>query len=302
MITHNPLSRLPDTLIPICSNAVRLQFLHESCRSISQSNHAVLHRRGTYKHILCDDVNHMLFCDAPKVGSTYFKTLWLNYTRDVASPVSQVHKWNYLRRHGLRYLSSYNHSEIKTRLRTYFKFMMVRHPLVRLLSVYREKLESPNRYYRNRVGRFIENSIGGIPFNDTTGDDVTFVQFVEFFVRGYARKKDHHWKPVTDLCHPCEIHYDYIVRLETSYADYLQVFFKLKNAPDSKAYLLESMAAFKAGTDRERITKYYSQIPAEWINILRRIYRFDMNLFGYTWDDMLLTYGCQVKRNGSECC
>ena len=244
----------------------------------------------------------MLFCDAPKTGTSYFKRLWLNYTRDVTSYENQVHDKGFLSQHGLRYLGSYNETEIEIRLRTYFKFMKVRHPLVRVLSVYRDKLESANTFYHDRLGRTIQHVIGGVPFEETTGDNVTFEQFVKYLVLGNPHRYEHHMKPVTYLCYPCQIHYDYMVRLETSYADYLQVFEKLRSVRDSKQYLLESMLQVKAETDKQRVIDYYSRIPAALINSLQQKYYADMKLFGYTWDMTSLTYGCQVKRNGKECC
>jgi len=293
IITHNPSACLPDTLPSICSNSARLGFLYDSCPSYNETN-------IDYGHILCDDANHMLFCDAPKTGTSFFKRLWLNYTRDVAG--TQVHDKDFLNEHGLRYLHSYSEAEIEIRLRTYFKFLTVRHPLVRILSVYRNKLESPNKYYHEHLGRTIEHVIGGVPMEDTTGDYVTFKQFVTYLVGGSPHEYEHHMRPVTYLCYPCEIHYDFIVRLETSYADYLQVFYKLRNARDAKQYLLESMLYVKAETDKQRVIRYYSQLPAELINSLQEKYHADMTFFGYTWDNTSLTYGCELKRNGKECC
>ena len=244
----------------------------------------------------------MLFCDAPKTGTSYFKSLWLNYTRHVTGYKDQVHDKGFLNEHGLRYLRSYNDTEIEIRLRTYFKFMTIRHPLVRILSVYRDKLESQNSYYRARLGRAIEHAVGGVPYEETTGDNVSFEQFVTYLIRGSPHEYEHHMRPVTFLCYPCEIHYDYVVRLETSYADYLQVFYKLRNGRDAKQYVLESMLHVKAETDKQRVIDYYSHIPTELINTLQEKYQADMKLFGYTWNNTSLTYGCQAKRNGKECC
>ena len=243
----------------------------------------------------------MLFCDAPKTGSSFFKDLWLNYTRDVHTGDS-VHNRRFLRKHGLRYLSTYNDSEIQVRLRTHYKFMITRHPLVRLLSVYREKLERPNEHYRRVFGQFIEQRYEHVPANQSKGDHVTFEQFVHYIVEGNPFKSDYHWKPVTSLCHPCEIPYDYIVKLETSHVDYPYIFSKLKNIPDSKKGLLETVRTYKAATDLDRVKKYYQGVPVNYTNILETIYRLDFTLFGYTWAHTSLSYGCRVTTYGKECC
>ena len=254
-----------------------------------------------YTHILSDDKNRMLFCDSPKTGSSLFKTLWLNYTRDVDGG-RNIHKNNFLLKHGLRYLSTYSQSQIQTRLATYFKFLTARHPLVRVLSAYREKLEGPNEYYPRVLGRGIEQHYGHVPANQSKGDLVTFELFVHFLVKSNPVGYDHHWKPVTYLCHPCEIPYDYVVKLETSYVDYPHIFSKLKNITDSKRGLLESVASYKALTDFDRVKRYYTRVPAKHMAIIKRIYRLDLNLFGYKWNNTSLSYDCQIKTEGKECC
>ena len=47
-----------------------------------------------------------------------------------------------MHRHGLTRISKYSKSEIDHRLKTYFKFLVARHPLERLLSAYRAKFGS----------------------------------------------------------------------------------------------------------------------------------------------------------------
>ena len=48
-----------------------------------------------------------------------------------------------MHRHNLRRLSNYSKTEINRKLKTYFKFLVARHPLERLLSAYRSKFGTP---------------------------------------------------------------------------------------------------------------------------------------------------------------
>ncbi|KAI0233959.1 hypothetical protein LSAT2_015824 [Lamellibrachia satsuma] len=257
----------------VCSNSARLAFLHDACRSLNKDDkYKLTHMPDMYTHILSDDKNRMLFCDSPKTGSSLFKTLWLNYTRDVDGG-RDIHTKDFLLKHGLR-----------------------------VLSAYREKLEGPNEYYRRVLGRGIEQHYGHVPANQSKGHLVTFEQFVHFLVKSDPVLYDHHWKPVTYLCHPCEVPYDYVVKLETSYVDYPHIFSKLKNITDSKRGFLESVASYKALTDFDRVKRYYARVPATHMTIIERTYRLDLNLFGYKWNNTSLSYGCQIKTEGKECC
>jgi len=282
-----------------------MAYVQDACRSLSREDNYTLTRMSDrYGHILCDDQNRVLFCAPPKTGSSFFKRLWLKYTRNVTNEQMFVHEKTYLRKYNLRYLSTYSQSEQKTRLQTYFKFMLARHPMLRVLSTYREKLERNNTIYRQTVGRRIEKKYGrhdsALP---PKGDNVTFEQFVHYIVDNNPLTYEHHWKPVSFLCHPCEIRYDYIAKLETSNVDYLHIFSHVQTIPDSKRQLLKSTAEYKASTDNDRVRRYYGRIPANHIDSLERIYHLDLNLFGYTWNTTLLSYGCQVTaRDNDTCC
>ncbi|KAI0232138.1 Carbohydrate sulfotransferase 12 [Lamellibrachia satsuma] len=293
-----------DTNAAVCSNLARLTFLHNACRSLSKDDNHTLkilkYTPSMYSHILSDDENRMLFCDAPKTGSSFFKDLWLNYTRNVYGG-PDVHTIGFLKKHGLRYLSTYSQSEIQTRLKTYYKFMVARHPLVRLLSAYHEKLELPNKIYQRFVGRHIEQRYG-ITANQSKGANVTFEQFVHYLVDTNPVSYNHHWKPVTFLCHPCEIQYDYIVKLDTSYVDYIYILSQVKNITDSKRGLINSVTSYKALTGFDRVKKYYTRVPATHMDFIERTYHLDLDLFGYTWNKTSLSYGCRVKTEGKECC
>ena len=254
-----------------------------------------------YGHILVDDANQMLFCDAPKTGSTFFKKLWLNYTRGTSVDQRasiKIHDRTFLRRQNLRYLSTYNQNETQTRLETYFKFMIVRHPLVRVLSSYREKLEKPNRYYHTALGRRIERQYGNVSAGQAHGNTVTFKQMVHSIID--HGPYDHHWTPVSLLCNPCKIAYDYIVRLETSYLDYPYLFSKLENVPGSETGLPDSVTTYKEATDLDVVRKYYGTVSINVTNRLIQIYNTDFHLFGYTWDRTSQSYGPRLNADGEE--
>ena len=290
----------------MCSNSARLHFLQDACRSPNKSD---LQRSrpgkrivgGLYDYLLTDDKNQILFCVPPKAGSSTFRTIWLNYTRDVHGG-DDIHDVKFLRKHNLRFLNTYTKSEILTRLKTYFKFMIARHPLLRVLSAYRQKFELKNWYYHPHVGRFIEKKYGHVPDKQSKGDNVTFEQFVHFLYDTNPAQYDHHWRPISMLCNPCQISYDYIAKLETSYEDYPHIFAHLKNATASKRGVLEAMIKEKSVTDFELVNKYYSSIPAKHMAKFKTTYNIDVQLLGYTWNSTSMSRGCRIETEGKECC
>ena len=197
---------------------------------------------------------------------------------------------------------SYNTYEIQTRLKTYFKFMTARHPLLRVLSAYRDKLEWPNRYKHYGFGRIIAKKYGHIADNQSKRVNITFEQFVHFLIDSVPADYNHHFRPIAILCNPCHISYDYIAKLETSYEDYPYIFAQIKNLPDSKRSALEDMRKYKAVTDFGLVNEYYKSIPAEYMTIFKTIYNLDALLLGCTWNSTSMSRGCRIKTEGKECC
>ncbi len=119
-------------------------------------------------------------------------------------------------------LRSFNDSEVRHRLDRYTKFIFTRHPLERLLSAYRSKFQtlSPKTvYYRTHYGNLIARRFRGTRAIKTAPpapvDDVTFPELVRLVVeaRG-AGGIDQHWKPISSLCHPLAVAYDFVGRYE----------------------------------------------------------------------------------------
>ena len=96
----------------------------------------------------------------------------------------------------------------------YFKFMVVRHPFVRLVSAFRDKLERMTeynvRYHAKDAVRMTERR-----YNSTVADSPTFPEFADYLVRTPPNLMDKHWAPYSKLCLPCNISYDAILKLET---------------------------------------------------------------------------------------
>ena len=80
-----------------------------------------------FQRLLVDDVNKVLLCVDPKVGTTTWRTLLINNT--LPQPQQNIDAvYGDIAQHGLPYLNTFSNEEILKRLDQYFKVMVVRHP------------------------------------------------------------------------------------------------------------------------------------------------------------------------------
>ncbi len=188
--------------------------------------------------------------------------------------IERVHYASYLIHHGVRNLIMYSKQEAEYRLKHYFKFMAVRHPFDRLLSAWRDKRE----YLKNK------NTLISQP---THAQLTRFKQFLEKTVisRQWAVYSDH-WREYWKDCHPCQIRYDSIVRLETMERDVPLILSKLPD-PSGKPNILPQTnimspsSAFKRLRD---LATFYGTLDKDLMYKLLNRYKLDFKLFGYHWD------------------
>lgn len=110
--------------------------------------------------------------------------------------------------------------DVRERLQSYSKFVVVRHPLERLLSAYRNKFASTSadakmfkKYYAVRMMRFSRNGSADVP---ESGEGMTFAEFLAFLGSAPSPASfQEHWGLYVNLCHPCAIAYDFIGRYES---------------------------------------------------------------------------------------
>lgn len=100
-------------------------------------------------------------------------------------------------------------------MRNSFKFMFVRQPYKRLYSAYLDKLLGINTEY----WRFANENI--LPLvrntNSSCGHDVSFPEFVKYIIRSetIGENQERHFTTMTSHCHPCQMDYDFIGKIET---------------------------------------------------------------------------------------
>lgn len=162
------------------------------------------------------------------------------------------------------------------------KFLIVRHPLERLLSAYRDKLEHMRgrEYYYRRFGRRITLKYRQ-PGDNATRLEPTFAEFLRFIAK--EKHFDEHWAPYYRTCGPCGLRYDYILKLETLDRDQN---FLIQDAGLSD-YLYEVRLPGNVNphgaTTREMLNEYVAGIPRSLLDEIYEIYENDFKLFNYSF-------------------
>lgn len=177
--------------------------------------------RRQVSRVYVEDRSRLLYCEVPKAGCSNWKRVLMVLGGSATSPRDiphdAVHYANRLRR-----LDSYDGTGIAQRLRSYTKVLFVREPFERLVSAFRDKFESPNSYYHPVFGRPIISRYRANASRSAlrTGAGVTFREFVQYLLD--VRRPvgmDIHWEPVSQLCHPCRLRYNFIGKFESLQED-----------------------------------------------------------------------------------
>lgn len=171
--------------------------------------------------------------------------------------------------------------EIILRLKTYQKFLVVRHPVERLLSAYKNKFVSatPDGYafqraYAYHMMTFARNTSLVPP----SGAGMTFKEFLSFLVSHNPAYFQEHWAPYFHLCHPCTISYDFIGVYETLEDDSNQILRKI-NAPIELKF-----PTFIPSNTSKDLKQVWKAIPLRLQEAIFHTYFPDYTLFGYKKD------------------
>lgn len=288
----------------------RRRSIHEACRTItasvnnaivpvnadsdataSSSQRQLLRKLIPYlDHFIVDDANQLIYCFVPKVASTNWKRVLMalkRHRRINDNPLqilgNETHAQN-----AFKLLSQHDDVDVVyQKLRTYLKFMFVRHPYERLLSAYRNKFEITwSDYFRTRFGRKIVKHFRKNATQESLerGHDVTFSEFLNYVLNlSSANHKiafNEHWRPIYDLCFPCLLDYDVIGRSETLIDDADYVLHRL-GVLDFVKFPTRAQT-YNTMPSSSLLAKYYSRIDRETMAQLAKLYAHDMKLFNYS--------------------
>ncbi|XP_033941054.1 carbohydrate sulfotransferase 12-like [Pseudochaenichthys georgianus] len=260
-------------------------------------------------HLIVDDTHQIIYCYVPKVACTNWKRVMVvlsqslispssgkPYTDPEAVPPDLVHNssihltfakfW--------RHYGSLSRHLMALKLQHYTKFLFVRDPFVRLISAFRNKFGKPNEDFYKQFGsvmlRRYANVSGSLPETAAeafaAGIKPTFQQFITYLLDPETEREsifNEHWRQVYRLCHPCQVKYDFIGRLESLETD-AEHLLKLLEVDHLLHFPSGSRNRTAASWERD----WFAQIPIAMRRELYKLYEPDFELFGYPKPDSTL--------------
>ena len=281
----------------VCSQSERLTHLEEVCnkRNITPY-HSTIPFYKDYSSFLVDEKHKLLYCILGKTGST---TL-----RHILSSSIVRHKRPYTAHEGMKWLEEYPVKERYEKVNSYYKMILVRHPVHRLISCWNNKFRWPRskqfmwRGIEPSLNIFANNSKEIIKYQPRRqgGFIVSFNTFLKFviFADKDPRVFDFHWNQYYQVCHPCEIKYDLIIKLETLSED-VKLLLKQISLDNTELPYLNQMTV----NSREE-EKIINGTNEELLKQVISAYSIDMDLFGYFWSPSEQTGKCQYATY--SCC
>ncbi|XP_048846243.1 carbohydrate sulfotransferase 12 [Brienomyrus brachyistius] len=257
-------------------------------------------------HLIVDDRHGIIYCYVPKVACSNWKRIMIMlsesllvdgapYQDPMDIPREHVHNSsshftfnNFWKRYG-----KFSRHLMKVKLKKYTKFLFVRDPFVRLISAYRNKFEEENSDFYRQYGvvmlkRYTNHSNPPASVVDaiSAGIRPSFANFIQYLLDPQTEKKisfNEHWKQVYRMCHPCQINYDFVGKLETLDEDAEQLLRVLR---------VDNIVQFPPSRHNQTAASWegdwFSSIPHKWKQDLYRLYETDFKLFGYPKPEKLL--------------
>lgn len=257
-------------------------------------------------HLIVDDRHGIIYCYVPKVACTNWKRVMIvlseslldqgaPYTDPMDIPREHVHNTSthftfnkFWRRYG-----KFSRHLMKIKLKKYTKFLFVRDPFVRLISAFRSKFELENEeFYRRFAIPMLKlySNYTSLPTSVSeafgVGLKVSFSDFIQYLLDPRTEKLapfNEHWRQVYRLCHPCQIEYDFIGKLETLDEDAAHLLQLLK-----VDHLLRFPPSYRNRTASSWEEDWFANIPVAWRQQLYKLYEADFVLFGYPKPENLL--------------
>ncbi|XP_048385397.1 carbohydrate sulfotransferase 9-like [Stegostoma tigrinum] len=231
-----------------------------------------------------EDKHRLLYCEVPKAGCSNWKRVLMVLNGLASSPHNISHQFVHYGTH-LRRLDSYSLRKAYELLGSFTKVLFVRDPMERLVSAFRDKFEHPNVYYHPVFGRAILRKYRANASAEAlgTGAGVTFGEFVQYLLDPQKPVgMDIHWEPISQLCSPCLIDYDFIGKFEDLEKD-ANYFLKLIGAPlDLQFPSFKDRHSTDERTTPAVVKHYLLQIPPSQRQQIYNLYYLDYLMFNYS--------------------
>lgn len=275
----------------------RKGLINQACQT-NEINSVLPVKHDVLGNLIVDDKRKIIYCYIPKVACTTLKGLMIytseTYIQRNGFPTNfyfneSVHY--HLPYNKQNILGRYNESEIEFRLKNYFKFLFVRNPMERLVSVYRDKFIPTKKHDYAFMRRFAP-AMADLFRNSTNSsvletDFLKWPEFVWFLMWQEKTKKtyDEHWNTFQNLCYPCVVKYDFIGMLENADEEgkciLPRIHEKLQSFPGLNQTQMTSTNVQGGPNTQALVSSYFKELNVTQKEFLRRIYGLDCKMFNY---------------------
>ena len=280
-----------NSLLDCRNQVIRRMTLQNYCQKQNKDG-AVLGNREKLCKLKFSKKGNIMMCIVPKVASRNWYRVFLAIdgyynvslvqkydSTDINSPITN--KSEYWRVPGIE------KATIKDRQYVFlssYKILFVRNPYERLVSCYIDKFVLEH----DKDFKFIIAAIKEMFVKDDSKQGITFKDFIKFVIHehkaGHYYRVYHHWLPITSICSPCFIRYDFIGKMETLVKDSQEVLKKTK-LEYQNLFPVKGGDSWGVSKDRKRgenvINKYFSQLSKTELAELYEIFKGDFEAFGY---------------------
>ena len=231
---------------------------------------------GAYgRNVVVSEKHKLLWCVVPKVGSSQWK-----HVMGKLEGLDHIPRDILLRSGAFKFYSSYPPEKRQEMLKTYRKFMFVRHPFERLLSAYLEKFEGHQPAFVRHYGRLIIKAArpNASDYALKTGEGSTLAEFAKYVTMIPPGKFNIHWRPMHLVCHVCQIPYDYFGHFETFQedADYILN----QTAVDH----LVRFPSFRGSKTGQQMLGRFADVPKDVVMALAtEVYKHDLGMHDYAF-------------------
>ncbi|XP_045197255.2 carbohydrate sulfotransferase 10-like [Mercenaria mercenaria] len=147
------------------------------------------------------------------------------------------------------------------------RVMMVREPLERLLSAYRDR-----RAYAKHIIK---------------DPSVSFKEYLQLILHEKTKTINRHLYPYFERCRPCEMQYDFIV-LHSHFHDDIKTLLQLIGASGKADIPKRNETGYTSESSDKLLKLYFSKVPNDLIHNLWEKYYKDYYIFGFPYPSHLM--------------
>ena len=272
--------RRKESVRKVCRN-LQLKYVFDSSavgnkQLISEQQYNLFH------HLLVNEEHKVIYCYIPKVGCSNIKRILLvmqGTYESIDTAIPHTSNDSELRLTN----EKFSNEQRQYMLKHFYKFMIVRDPLERLVSAYRNKLQKKyNEFFVTLGKKLVEKYRYNSKRRAGPEDNATFTECVRYLVDNPSWKINEHWMPYEELCRPCNVEYNFIGSIDNLNRDINYVLSRIQ-ANESK-YYLSSRGKVLIKT-KQRTASFLKELPMKYFDQLLTKYKNDHELFDYPLPD-----------------